>query len=156
MNEVRTLLETLAAQDDETRMANIKPFITPTLERLKKSMKPKVEKSKLLDPLYKYFIEIWDEFYHGLLTMPRDGLKIKSIIRMTGEVMRDMNRDITPDGALKFWRWFVSSLKGTFHHNKDLCYIESKFKSIVKELLDKRNGQTTTTRPNGQRFAQQL
>jgi hypothetical protein len=83
---------------------------------------------------YKPFIKTWCDKYPLLLTMPKDGAKVKSIIRQVGEILKTENWEVTAENACNFWTAFVGNLHRTWGHQKDLSTIDSKLKSLFLEM----------------------
>jgi hypothetical protein len=95
---------------------------------------------------YTQFVKIWDAKYHGLLTMPKDGAKIKSIINQVVEILKTEKMEVSEPTVVELWNIFVGNLHRTWGHLKDLSTIDSKFKSLFYEL--KAGGKSYPTRRN--------
>ena len=85
-------------------------------------------------PEFKQFIDLWCIKYPSMLTMPKDGAKVKSIIRQVRELVKSKQLDTSAENVVEFWRIFVDNLHRTWGHGKDLSTIDSKLKSLVFEL----------------------
>lgn len=85
-------------------------------------------------PEFKQFIDLWCIKYPSMLTMPKDGAKVKSIIRQVRELVKSKQLDTSAENVVEFWRIFVDNLHRTWGHGKDLSTIDSKLKSLVFDL----------------------
>lgn len=95
--------------------------------------KPKKEKEAY--PEYTDFIRIWDEKYHHIgLMMPRDGAKIKSLIKQTRQWISNNGHEPTPENCILLWEAFIKSLHKTWAHNKGLTTIDSKYFELLYEI----------------------
>lgn len=118
----------------------------------KKARGQKVIKEKgAREPLYQPFIDAWDNHYRGLLTMPRDGAKIKSLIKQTREYIQAQGGDPNDDNTLGFWTVFVAKLKATWYDGKNLAVIDSHYKSIITEI--KNGGKKRAGQSRGEEFS---
>jgi hypothetical protein len=144
LNEVRTLLETLMRTEDNAKVGSLKEFIRGTHERVVAEMKPKVKLAKADQyPEYNEFIDIWDSTYHGLLDMPMDGKKIKSLIAKTKQYIYSAGGEVSSEHAINFWKVFVSNLtKHPFYNGKGLSIIDSKYFELIYEM---KNGKKKST-----------
>ncbi len=106
--------------------------------------KPKANKEKEKNiPTQEYgkFIEIWMEVYKTVgLRMPRDGVKIKSLIAETKRALAARNVEPSETNTVEFWDIFVRNLHKTWGHGKDLATIDSKYTSLIFEM---ENGKST-------------
>lgn len=88
----------------------------------------------LIVECYKPFIAIWSKKYPLLLTMPKDGAKVKFIIRGVIDILKSEDWEVSVEQACNFWTKFVDNLHRTWGHNKDLSTIDSKLKSLFLEM----------------------
>lgn len=95
---------------------------------------PSGEGPMLIVECYKPFIATWHSKYPLLLTMPKDGAKVKSIIRQCVDILKAEEWEISAANLQNFWAKFVDTLPRTWGHNKDLSTIDSKLKSLFLEM----------------------
>lgn len=109
-------------------------------------------------PEYKEFLRIWDERYHELgLDMPKDGNKIKSIIRKTREYIKSAGGDPSDNSiVIYFWEKFVGSLHKTWAHGKNLSVVDSHYTSIIFEIKHGPKKQSYANQPSVARIIQDL
>ena len=110
--------------------------------------KPKKEKETF--PEYKDFVRIWDETYHHLLQMPRDGAKIKALIVLTRQYISNNGHEPTKENCILLWEAFVKSLHKTWAHGKNLSTVESHYFSLLYEI---KNGKKQINGYNGKNSA---
>lgn len=109
-------------------------------------------------PEYKEFIRVWDDRYHELgLDMPKDGHKIKSIIRKTREYIKSAGGDpSSPETVIYFWEKFIQSLHRTWAHGKNLSVIDSHYTSIIFEIKHGAKKQSYQSAPSVARIINDL
>lgn len=105
-------------------------------------------------PEYKQFIDIWDQQYHQLLQMPKDGAKVKSLIDQTRNYIKSGGNEPTEENVLNFWTAFVGNLHRTWAHNKSLSTIDSKYYELIFEL--KHGRKTSTQKPSAAELIRSL
>ena len=95
----------------------------------------KPTKKKESYPEYEEFCRIWDEKYHEIgFQMPKDGTKIKSLIRQTRDYINKAGGLVSTENVVNFWCVFVGNLQNTWGHGKDLSTIDSKYMSLIFEM----------------------
>jgi len=134
------------------------PSVQPELEFSRESIKPepskKAPRPKNEDfPEYTAFIEKFNAKYPHMLTFPRDGAKVKSLIKQCRQQLKARGKDPTTEHVVAFWEIFVGNLEKTWGHGKDLSTIDSKFNSLVFEIEHGKK-QTDNDRYNARTAAQ--
>ena len=111
------------------------------------------------------FIEVWHNKYPNMLTMPRDGAKIKSIILITINFIKAEGKPLTTkivkpngeqaiqDNVLVLWTWVIENLHKTWCHNKNLSTLESHYLEIIRELRYGKQINKYQQEPSGRRSA---
>jgi hypothetical protein len=125
--------------EEKTGTASPPEKTTTEVLTSKEVLSTKVDSQKGINSeCYKPFIEVWHKKYPGLLTMPKDGAKVKSIIKQVFELLAAEKWEISPTAAINLWTILVENLHRTWGHNKDLSTIDSKLKSLFFELKEGR------------------
>lgn len=107
-------------------------------------------------PEYKTFIDVWHQTYPLILTMPRDGGKIKSIIKQTRTYIKSAGGQLTEENTIIFWQAFVSKLVGTWGHGKNLATIESHYMALIYEMKNGKPKNNYVTAPSAKRIIDSL
>lgn len=108
-------------------------------------------------PEYTEFVRLWDEKYHEIgLQMPKDGAKIKSIIRQVRDYIKKTDHDPTPENCINFWGAFVQNLKKTWAHGQTLSVIDSKLPSLIFELKHGKQKSSYQSSPSAKRIFESL
>jgi len=115
----------------------------------KKAARPKNEDF----PEYTAFIEKFNAKYPNMLTFPRDGAKVKSLIRQCRQQLANRGKDPTPEHVVAFWEIFVGNLEKTWAHGRTLSTIDSNLNAIIFELEHGKK-QTDNDRYNARTAAQ--
>lgn len=148
-NEVLTNSEVLNFTESNDSVSK-KPIDSNALEL---SIKPNKNAAAVDFPEYSKFIDVWVKQYKTVgIKMPRDGAKVKSIIKTTREQIA--LRGVTPstENTIEFWEIFVANLHKTWGHGKDLPTIDSKYTSLIFELENGRK-QTFNSKNSADRFS---
>jgi len=145
-----TTTDTSSPKGDGTSSA----FLFPDQESKASEPSKKAARQKNEDfPEYTRFIDAFNAKYPHMLTFPRDGAKVKSLIKQCRQQLTARGKDPTPEHVVAFWEIFVGNLGKTWGHGKDLSTIDSKFNSLVFEIEHGKK-QTDNDRYNARTAAQ--
>jgi hypothetical protein len=102
-----------------------------------KPVKSKQVKSKpQADPLYKIFIDVWNDSFPRLLDFPRDSRHVKSLIKKTNDYLVAEGRVPTQETATDFFKAVVlwSKNKNHWASGKSLGVFDSKYLEVLYEI----------------------
>lgn len=108
-------------------------------------------------PEYPKFIDLWVKHYPTIgIKMPRDGAKIKSLIEETRRQVQLAGHVITEESVCQFWDHFLSKLKSNWYNGKDLPTIESKYSTIIFEMINGKQQPTASKSQQARNFIDSL
>lgn len=108
-------------------------------------------------PEYKEFVRLWVENCPEIgLQMPKDGAKIKQLIKQTRTYIQNAGGEPSSENAINFWGIFCQNLKKTWAFGRTLSAIEANYPAIIFEMKNGKRKDNYNARTSAQRFVDGL
>lgn len=113
----------------------------------------KEKSSKVADPCYARFVDIWNNYFPGLLDFPRDGKHFKSLIKKTEELLIARQKEVTEDSKCNTFEYVVKWSKTNNHwvSGQPAGVFDAKYKSVIYEMQFGKQKSTFSSQTSSER-----